>query len=298
MNKIKIAYVILHYKNAEVTTKCLNYLISIMGDYSKAIVVDNYSQNNSLDEIKKMIGSNDKIHYICNSKNIGFARGNNLGYEYARETLNANCIIIMNNDIFIKDPEFEIKLYMDEIINKYSIIAPDVVTLSGKHQNPLRYKKNSTWKLFRGMILQYLYAMLFRMGVMIPSIVQKYHSGVDAVSKKVLDNIENIVPHGSCVIFAPNYVQKEKFAFIPETFFYGEEDLLYEYAEYRMYSIVYYPTIQVIHAEKQSTKSISRNELTVLRFRSINKAKSIQVCLKYRIFPEKFRRLFDKTSES
>ncbi len=298
MTKIKIAYVILHYNNAEVTTKCLSYLLNIMGDDSVAVVVDNYSQNDSLNEIKKTIGNSDKIFYICNSKNLGFARGNNLGYEYAREKLKANCIIVMNNDIFIKDCELENKLCSDSMVNRYSIIAPDVVTLSEKHQNPFRYERVRTSKLFISMILQYIYAAFFRVGIMIPSIVQKYHNAAGVGEERVCESIENIVPHGSCVIFTPNYTRQEKFAFVPVTFFYGEEDILYDYAVYRNYQTVYDPQIQVIHAEKQSTKSVSKNELTILRFRSINKAKSIRICLKYRVFPAKFNALIEKTSNS
>lgn len=293
MDKIKIAYVVLHYKNAAVTIKCLNYLIDVMGDNSAVVVVDNYSQNNSLDEIKTSFGDNNKIHYLCNSENLGFARGNNLGYEYAREILNANCMVVMNNDVFIDDMDFEKKLCVKEIIDNYSIIAPDIVTLSEVHQNPFRYKKVSTWKLFRGMLLQYCYSWLFRMGILIPSVVQKYYKNSELKKDKVCENLANIVPHGSCVIFTPSYVQKERFAFVPVTFFYGEEDVLYDYALYRNHMTFYYSQMKVTHAEKQSTKSISKSELVVLRFRSINKARSLWTCLKYRLFPEKFKNLME-----
>lgn len=296
MTKMKIAYVVLHYNNAVVTTKCLNYLLNIMGDNSAAVVVDNYSQNDSLNEIKIAIGNNNKIYYISNSQNLGFARGNNLGYQYAREKLDADCIIVMNNDIFIKDYEFENKLCSDCRGNKYSIIAPDVVTLSEKHQNPFRYERIRTFKLFKSMISQYAYAFLFRLGFMIPGVVKKYHNTAGVGNVKVCECIENIVPHGSCVIFTPNYIRKESFAFVPATFFYGEEDLLYDYAAYRNHKTVYVPNIQVVHAEKQSTKSVSKSERTVLQFRAINKAKSLRICLKYRIFPGKFEKIIEKTS--
>lgn len=290
MTNIKIAYVVLHYKNAEVTTKCLKYLTTVMSDSSVTVVVDNYSQNNSLVEVQNLIGHNDKMHYISNFENLGFARGNNIGYEYAREILKANCIIVMNNDIFIEDSDFEKKLCSYEMQNKYSVIAPDIVTLSGKHQNPFRNKKVGTWKLFRGMILQYIYAMSFQIGFMPPSVVKKYSSDGYVDSRKFSENIENIVPHGSCVIFTPIYTEKEKFAFVPVTFFYGEEDLLYDYIIYKNHSTIYTPNLHVIHAEKQSTQAISRSKLAVLRFRSKNKAKSLCVCLKYRLFPKKFKK--------
>lgn len=292
MTNIKIAYVVLHYKNAEITTKCLKYLNEIMGDESAAIVVDNYSQNDSLDEIQKNIGVSDKIYFIRSDTNLGFANGNNLGYKYAREELNANCIIVMNNDIFISDIDFEKKLRKSNLVNNYSIIAPDVVTLSGKHQNPFRCKKLSTWRLFVSMSLQYLYSFTFRIGHMIPWIVRKYRSEGKINTQKEYDISGNIIPHGSCVIFTSKYTEREHFAFVPATFFYGEEDLLYDYCMFRNHSIVYCPELKVTHAEKQSTGAISQSELTILRFRSQNKASSLRICLKYRLFPNKFKHLF------
>lgn len=291
MSNSKIAYVILHYKNADITIKCLNNLINVMGDDSAVIVVDNNSQNESLNIVKKSIGNNNKIHYIYNTENIGFARGNNLGYRYAKNVLKAVCIVVMNNDIYIKDSDFEKKLLESGILDQYSIIAPDVVTLEGKHQNPFRYKKLNILEMIKSMILQYIYSCFFKFDIVVPCIVRKYSTNNITGEKKISHRMENIVPHGSCVIFTSIYIQKENFAFVPVTYFYGEEDLLYDYAVFRKYKIIYYPDVQVIHVEKQSTQSISKNQLTILKFRSINKAKSIRMCLIYRMFPKKFNRL-------
>ena len=60
MDKIKIAYVVLHYKNAEVTIKCLQYLLNVMSKDSVTVVVDNNSQDNSVAEVKNSINDTFK----------------------------------------------------------------------------------------------------------------------------------------------------------------------------------------------------------------------------------------------
>lgn len=291
MLDIKIAYVVLHYKNAAVTLKCLSHLLQIKSVNSVIVVIDNYSQNNSLNEIKAEIKRDDVV-YIENGENLGFARGNNVGYTYAKNKLGANLMVVMNNDIMIEDCDFEKKLMLDIYDNQYSIIAPDIINGDGDYQNPFRSKPLSVIKLLRSTLSQTIYSLLLKFGFLPKWLAKKYSAKSLAIQHPNDDIVKNIVPHGACVIFTPKYVQSENFAFAPITFFYGEEDILYEYAKYKGLEIAYFKNLRVHHLERQSVDAISKKQIDVLRFRSINKARSLFICLKYRIFPGKFKRLF------
>ena len=288
---IKIAYIILHYKNADVTLACLEYIFKNKSRDSAVIIVDNYSQDESLRRIKLTVGDREDTVYIENKENLGFAKGNNVGYTYAKNQLGANLIVVMNNDIMIKDCDFEKKIILDIKDNEYSIIAPQIINGDGDYQNPFRSRPLNLMKLLRSTLAQSIYALILQNGFLPKWLANKYIS--KSVSSEILDSeiIENIVPHGSCVIFTPKYIKNENFAFAPVTFFYGEEDILYEYAKYKKLKSAYFKNLCVYHLERQSVDAISKKQIDVLRFRATNKAKSLRTCLKYRLFPSEFRKL-------
>ena len=51
---------------------------------------------------KDKFKNNNRIHFLINDYNLGFASGNNVGYRFARNELNADFIAVSNNDIIIK----------------------------------------------------------------------------------------------------------------------------------------------------------------------------------------------------
>jgi GT2 family glycosyltransferase len=95
---MKISIIILSFNNWEETTrKCLNAL-AVDPDYKKweVIVVDNDSDANTqqgLDEAKRRY---PEVKFIFNSRNVGFAAGNNIGIKRAT----GDVIILLNSDAF------------------------------------------------------------------------------------------------------------------------------------------------------------------------------------------------------
>ena len=50
---------------------------------------------------------NDKtIEVILSSKNLGFANGNNLGFEYIHKNFDADFVVMLNNDTYLLDDNF------------------------------------------------------------------------------------------------------------------------------------------------------------------------------------------------
>ena len=46
------------------------------------------------------------MHFILLEDNLGFAKGNNVGFQFAKHQLNANIIILSNNDIIYYQEDF------------------------------------------------------------------------------------------------------------------------------------------------------------------------------------------------
>ena len=72
-------YVILHYLTAEDTINCVESILK-QNEECKIIIVDNASNNGSIEQIEERYKKNTSIIIIKNEKNLGFADGNNICY--------------------------------------------------------------------------------------------------------------------------------------------------------------------------------------------------------------------------
>ena len=261
----KIAFLILHYQNIDVTKKCINYLLRLNNIYNNYIVIiDNASPNGTGEIIKNMYCNKKNIHVICSKTNVGFSSGNNIGYIYAKNNLQVDVIVAMNSDVFINEVDFIKKMQnaISNNIEKY-IIAPDIVVKNGYHQNPYMKEPISTEKQKKILIRKYMGYILYS----IPFVGKKMISRKKIVEfqpnqkNKVKEPLLNIVPHGACVIYLPNWVNNENIAFIEGTFLFVEEELLYDYCKAKGYSILYYPNLVVNHVEDASQNLVNKNAL-------------------------------------
>jgi GT2 family glycosyltransferase len=283
---MKISFVILHYQNLEITKQCIECL-RLLEKYDECgvVIVDNCSPNNSGKYLTDLYKTEANIYVICNNSNLGFANGNNIGYLFAKNRLRANLIIVMNNDVLIEQKNFIVKLKSLYYNSKIQIIAPDIINLDGFHQNPFRKHALSNKQLKK----IYIYNMILKIIYIVPFIniftakILQYKN----INKKFDCNIEknhlyNIVPHGACVIYLDNWIHKENFAFLPDTFMYFEEDILFEYVMRKNYKIEYCPELYVKHIEDVSVNSINRTELKKRKFIADNFLKSVKILINMR----------------
>lgn len=131
MNNTPLVFIILvNYKGVDHTIECIKSLNEITYSNYKIIVVDNDSQDNSVNKLKEY-----KKNFILieNKINTGFAGGNNLGINYAIKN-NADYVLLLNNDTTV-EPNF-----LDELINKTS---PEIGINIGKIL--FYYDKSMLW---------------------------------------------------------------------------------------------------------------------------------------------------------
>ena len=84
----KVAFVILHYNVPETTRQCVASVRALKCRVIKKIViVDNGSPDGSGRILAADYAKDPDITVILTEKNLGFAKGNNVGYQYAREQL-------------------------------------------------------------------------------------------------------------------------------------------------------------------------------------------------------------------
>lgn len=273
--KMNIVFVVLHYKLYSVTKECIEYLLK--QDYKDIhiVIVDNCSNNGSLEQLKNEYIS-DKIYFVSIEHNLGYAKANDLGYQIAKHKFNADFIAIINNDLFIEDITFCNKLLDSYQRNLFDILGPDIVNINGVHQNPLQNCIVSEEGLNK-LILKTRIKLL-----LMPYLYQFKHKKNHVTSEdKYCSKCKADVPlHGSCLIFSKTFIKKNEYPFFPETFLYGEEDILYYLSMKNQVKMIYDPQLKVKHIEDATSKSISNNNKEKRIFELKNSLQSLLILKK------------------
>ena len=147
----KVGIVILNYLNYQDTIDCIDSLNIDLYNNKEIIIVDNYSKNESYNILNDLYKNNKHIHVIKNDCNSGFAKGNNIGIEYAKNVLDCSHVLLLNSDTVIKCNDF-IKSFVESYESGVGIIGCRIVTLEGIEQNPHRlniHKNDIVDKLYK-----------------------------------------------------------------------------------------------------------------------------------------------------
>ena len=272
----QISFVILHYKVEESTVQCVENLLRQNYSNYKIIIVDNFSNNGSIEHIRNRYLGSCIVNIIALERNYGFAKGNDIGYLFAKFKYNADYIVVMNNDVMIEDRDFCVKLLAISEKNDVGIIGPDIVNLSGIHQNPFMNcitKKRELTKTMWIIKLKLLFA---------PFLYWKKQSPKrdEVASPFIKDELKNIPLHGSCLIFTRNFIDTFNYAFYPDTFLYAEEDILFCLSQKRGIVSLYCPSIYVRHIEDVSTNSVHMSRKDKKTFMLKNSLASLKILQK------------------
>ena len=105
---LPLVYIILvNWNGKRDTLECLESLRSISYSNFKILVVDNASNDGSVEAIRQQF---QHVEVICNKENLRFAGGNNVGILHALKN-SADYVLLLNNDTVVK------KNFLSELIN-------------------------------------------------------------------------------------------------------------------------------------------------------------------------------------
>lgn len=256
----KVVFVILHYLTIKDTYECVESIKNNI-DYEnyEIVIVDNASNNNSYEDLLKLYSKEEYIHLISNKENLGFAKGNNIGYGLAKDKLKAEFIIIINNDTILDDVDFIKNIIKYYRKNKVHVLGPKIISLKDNiNQNPLENIIDSKMKLIRNIVK---YSMLYMCNITnIEKFIKKirYKNKVNVIENKKVESYNNkilldVPLHGSCLIFSPLYIESMDYAFYPNTFLFVEEDILYYLCKKNKFITCYFPNATIKHKEDSST---------------------------------------------
>lgn len=278
-----IGVVILNYISYEVTIECVEYFKKQFNkNYNcKLIVVDNDSPNNSFEILNKRFKDEESIVVIKSKKNLGFAKGNNLGYRVLLKYMKIpDFVIASNSDAFVKDCGL-----FDWIVDsykkyKFGVLGPAIYSVRGSfYQSPLdnmptdlhglkKYRQNLRLILCKAYIRRLLH-LYPKTNVEIWD--NKYSS--DVHFDKTL--------HGAFQIFSREYLKIFGDLYDSRTFMYMEENILRCRCEINNLPMVYSPAYTVYHLQAVSTSKATNDTLKRRCFKFKNMLKSLKVYTEY-----------------
>lgn len=258
---MKIGIVILNYLAYQTTIETVDSFLKQDEDGHELlfVIVDNDSPNESYEKLCEEFSGNTMIKVIRTEKNLGFANGNNVGYQELVKYMDPDFVIISNDDIILPQPA----LYQ-WIINCYekyqfAVLGPDVYSINGKfHQNPFPIATRSTKECKKDITnLKIMY-----LKCKIKSILHyTSYSGVPKWENLYYQEFhDDMTLHGSFQIFSSNYFKYYDLPYDSRTFLYREEDILRLRCEKNNLKCVYEPSYRIEHLQAVSTNMVHKED--------------------------------------
>lgn len=289
----RFGFVVLHYLADDATMDCVESIKAHCTDgHATIVVIDNNSANGSFERLQQRYREDPMVVLLHNARNEGFARGNNTGYEYCRNTLHCDYIVTMNNDAIVECDDFMALCEEDVAHNpQCGVIGPDIVSgKNGSHSNPIYSIIDTHAEVQRqirrfNVILLLLHMHLFKPLTQLKA--KLTHANIDALPEHV-NTTADAIPgkpyklHGACFIFTPAFVKHFSQAFDSNTFLYFEEDILLMRCRQAGLTMLYDKRIHVKHAEDVSTDQMMKeDERKKMIFTLNNYVKSLHVLEQY-----------------
>ena len=96
-----ISCVVLNYKKYDETLACVDSIRNQQYQNYSIVIVENGSKNESWKILNEKYARSKDVFLIKSDDNLGFAKGNNLGIDYAHDILKADIIFVVNSDVVL-----------------------------------------------------------------------------------------------------------------------------------------------------------------------------------------------------
>jgi GT2 family glycosyltransferase/glycosyltransferase involved in cell wall biosynthesis/SAM-dependent methyltransferase len=243
-------FVVLQYNKWEVTARCVETLRRLTSRRPiRILVVDNGSSEDVQHETRKAIAAMADVELLCTGKNLGFAGGNNAGYDHARRVMGAAFIAVINNDTRIEQRDFIERCEALYRAWGYSVLGPDIVTPDGRRENPWNDTVYSPeqWRLLASMYEED-YAAFRRTGQARFRRVGKRTPEAEFLPEALLQ--------GAAYVLSPMFVRQEPRLFDERTSLYGEEFVFATECLLAGHFTMYSASVQILHDEGVSTSAL------------------------------------------
>lgn len=256
---MEICFVVLHYIVYKETIWCVDSIKkNIDSNNYKIVVVDNASPNSSGMVLKERYKNDEFVNVILMGKNLGFAKGNNVGIDFCKENYSPDFICCLNNDVRLISHDLVKQVKKEYSRSKCAVMGPKIYLRNNDlfsfnvelkdvqyyknlklfYQNMGVSKRDKDNKIARQEVLRKIKLLNFLRGLIRGMYFRK----------------ENVMLHGCALIFTPQFFRYFN-GFNDRTFLYLEEQLLLYMCRKRNLKTIYNPKIVIKHMEDQATNA-------------------------------------------
>lgn len=236
MDTVKLSIIIVNWHSRDYLAKCLKSICRETRETPfEVIVVDNASYDGS----KAMVEAHfNQVQFIQSRQNRGFAKANNLGFQYAR----GEYLLFLNPDTVVINQGF------DKMVHTMSSL-PEAGILGCKLLNTDLTPQTTAIMPFPSIISELfdselIHKMVSKMGI--------WNRGLLNLSRPVITKVDVI--SGACLLIRRSVFEKAQY-FSTDYFLYSEEaDLCYK-VKALGYAIYYTNHARVIHHEGGSSQN-------------------------------------------
>ncbi|MFM8415212.1 MAG: glycoside hydrolase family 99-like domain-containing protein [Planctomycetota bacterium] len=257
-------FVLLQFNQPEVTARCVASLrrLSTVTRRVHVVIVDNGSEPATVARTRELFTGLADVTLLFTGANLGFAKGNNVGYAHARDVLVADFIAVINNDTVVGDPAF-VERCLDAFRERpWSVLGPDIVTPDGRHENPWNdhVYEAGEWEALEDLFRRQRAA---------------WQAGGPAEFRRLgsrspdAPTLCDPILQGAAYVFSPVFTAEHARAFDERTFLYGEEFLLAVDCLLAGHLAVYDPRITIVHEEGVSTARVPERRKLALGYDAV-----------------------------
>lgn len=248
---MRLGYVCTSYRDAEHAVKALRTLHAQQGDHEfHVVVVDNGSSDEVVARLRAAAREYPHVEVMAGHGNVGYFPGLNLGIERLRAMASPPALIVAGNDDLEFPPDLAdaLERHLD-VFDRWAVVAPDLVTPDGVHQNPLVRRpitrtRRAVWRAYYS---SYALARVIAWGAGLThrwtGRFERVHGAVNA-----RDPGPVIQGYGACYVLGPVFFRHFARFFGP-TFFMCEEYFLSEQLATVGQQVYYDPRFVIRHRD-------------------------------------------------
>lgn len=240
----KVAIVILHYGNQELTKECLASATELRtGNLGLITIVVNNNPKENLDKLKKRFKN---ITFLETRENLGFAGGNNFGIKYALKN-GAGFAFILNNDTVLdKDLLVQLIFATGGSVSggKVAVFGPKIYFAPGYEYHKERYKTGDLGKI-----------IWYAGGIIDWQNILTSHRGVDEIDSGQYDTQEETDFVSGCAMLVSREVFEKVGLFNEDYFLYLEDLDFCQRVKEAGFKIIYAPQAKLWHKNAGSSSA-------------------------------------------
>lgn len=240
---ISLSIIIVSFNTKEITKKCL---LSLKKDFIRypldyeIIVVDNNSQDESVQMLLDLEKQWNNLHIFLSKKNLGFGKGSNFGLEKSK----GKYILYLNSDVIVADIDFRDLIKLMEMQRDIGALTVKVILPTGEIDPASHRGFPTLWRSFT------YFSGLEKLSKNIP-ILNKLFGGYHLINLN-LNEIHEIDVLTGAFLFTKREIVNTFGGFDKDYFAYGEDIEMAFQIKKMGYKIIYYPLWKVLHLKSAS----------------------------------------------